>query len=783
MWGPGLWGGPFLRGIMRFFSAHVWSAVFAMIFCGLLSLPMMDLCAPCLAQQEGLIKGVVQDEQTGEILAGVNVVVEGTSLGAATDPQGQFQLLLPAGGWRLRFEMVGYRDLTLGPFQIPSDSAVKVTAQLQEEAILLGEVLVLGERKRALESKQASAHFLEQRQMEDLTGSAEDILRTIQTLPGVVSPADFTGKVYVRGGKSRENVVVMDRVFIYEPYHLGGVVSIFNPELIDHVEFYAGGYPAKYGMATSAILRVFNKTGMEGNFGGEASLSLVSANAVFRGRLPGHRGHWILSARRSYHDKLMELVGAFENYVFPHFHDLQLKATCPLDKNHTLTFSALHSGDALKIELENPDDLANAVADSGDLVWDNQLTIASLDWSWFVAPKMFTNLTLAYSEQPFSSQIMGTEPQWFSGQACNLDINADVTLLARDHHELETGVYLRETGAKADINIMQDYLLAKTENSNVALDTTMLQTSFNEVYRYGGIYLQDQWEVVPPILTLGYGLRYEAMNTTAARPLSPRFHLAHRVGEKTLMKFSWGHYYQFAMDPIQMEPPLGSRQLKPQKAVHYILGLEHQLTANTKLRLEGYVKELSQRIVIGPEVQFANYGRGDIHGLELFLEKRPGAKLDGWASYSYSVARNKDLLGTPKYPPMQDQKHTASLVLNYRFNPKWRASLRWMAHSGKPYTPVLGAETVVDSVSGELIGNLPIEGIINSERFPGYQRLDLRVDRFFQFDNWNLNIYFEVLNFYNHKNIYDYSYTKDYSHRITTFQFPIIPSVGIKADF
>ncbi|MFC1682745.1 TonB-dependent receptor domain-containing protein [Candidatus Zixiibacteriota bacterium] len=768
---------------MRFSGAHWWSGIFAMIFCGVLSLPVMDLCAPCLAQQEGLIRGVVQDEQTGEILTGVNVVAVGTSRGAATDPQGQFKLWLPVGTYWLRLEIVGYRDLNLGPFHVQSGSEVKIDAHLEEEVILLDEILVVGERKRALEAKQASANFLEQRQLEDLSGSAEDVLRTIQTLPGVVSPADFTGRVFVRGGRSSENVVVMDRVFIYEPYHLGGAVSIFNPELIEHVEFYAGGYPAKYGMATSAILRVFNKTGMESNLEGEASLSLISANAVLQGRLPGHRGHWILSARRSYHDKLMEIVGAFENYVFPHFHDLQLKATYPVNKNHTLTFSALHSGDALKVELENPDDLADAPADSGDLAWDNQLAIASLDWSWFAAPKILTNLTFAFSKQPFSSQIMGTEPQWFSGQARNLDINADVTLLARDHHELEMGVYLRETGAKADINIKQDYLLAKAENSNVALDTTMLRTSFDEVYRYGGIYLQDQWEVVPPILTFGYGLRYEAMNTTAARPLSPRFHLAHRIGEKTLMKFSWGHYYQFAIDPIQMEPPLGSRELKPQKAIHYILGLDHQPTANTKLRLEGYVKELSQRIVIGPEMQFANYGRGDIHGLELFLEKRPGAKLDGWASYSYSVARNKDILGTPEYPPMQDQKHTASLVLNYRFNSEWRTSLRWMAHSGKPYTPVLGAVAVVDSASGELIGNLPLEGIINSERFPSYQRLDVRVDRFFQFDNWNLNIYFEVLNLYNHKNVYDYSYTKDYLHRIATFQFPILPSVGIKMDF
>jgi hypothetical protein len=729
------------------------------------------------------IQGRVVASQSGEPLEGVNVTVTGASMGAATDTQGLFRIDLPPGEYRLKFRRVGYADQVSDPIRLLSGQQLNLEIQLEERAIPLDEILVTGERKEELEGQQTSCHFLERRQVEELSGTAEDVLRTIQTLPGVVSPADFLGRVYVRGGKASENIVLLDRVFIYEPYHLGGLVSIFNPELIDHVEFYAGGYPAKYGMGLASVLRVVNRTGREYSLRGDVSLSVLSANAVFQGRLPGWNGRWILSTRRTYHDKLMEAVGAFENYVFPHFHDIQLKTTFAPWQNHVFCFDLLNSGDALKIKVENPDDRADAVADSGDLVWDNQLTLASLDWEWIPSPQTFSHLTVACSHQPFKSQINCPEPQWFTGEVTSLDLNGDLTLMSFRDHEIETGVYARGSDAQLSINFKQDYLLHSTENSNVAPDTTLLKTSLNKVFVYLGCYLQDHWQVISPVLDVSYGVRYEMMNTSPAKAVSPRFSVGYRVTDRTRLKFSWGHYYQYSIDPIQMEPPLGSSDLKPKRAVHYILGLEHQMTAVAKVRLEGYIKELSDLFVLGPELKFANYGRGSVRGLEIFYERSPECRLNGWASYAYSVARQKDQLGTPEYYPLQDQRHTFSAVLNYRFDRRWKLSLKWAVHSGRPYTPVLGAEPLVDEQTGETTGYLPVEGEINSRRFPGYQRLDVRLDRLFRFQGWDLSVYAEVLNLYMHRNVWDYSYTRDYSRRITSYQFPLLPAIGARVTF
>ncbi len=729
------------------------------------------------------VQGRVRDSQTGMPLEGVNVLVVGTSLGAATDPQGSFQIALFPDEYRLHFQRVGYTDQVSESFRLIPGQQMNMEIRLEEEAVPMEEVLVVGERKLSLEQQLTSTHFLERRQVEEISGSSEDVLRTIQTRPGVVSPADFFGRVYVRGGRASENIVILDRIYIYEPYHLGGAVSIFNPELIDHVEFHAGGYPAEYGMGLASILRIVNRDGIDRSLQGTVSLSVLSANALLQGKLPGRNGTWIFSMRRTYHDKLMETMGAFENYVFPHFHDIQLKAAYPLSRSHILGFDFLDSGDALKIKVENLDDRADAVADSGDLAWDNQLTLASLDWKWILTPKSYSHLTAAYSRQPFRSEISGAQPQWFKGQVVNFDLNGDLTLMSFKDHEIETGFYLRDSDADLDIHFKQDYFLHVTENSNVALDSTLLNTSVNKLFRYLGVYLQDQWQVIPPVLDIGFGLRYEMMNTSPVRALSPRFSLGHQVTDLTRLKFSWGHYYQYSIDPVQMEPPLGSNDLKPKRAVHYIVGLEHQLTAASRVRLEGYIKELSDLFVIGPELKFTNYGRGSVRGLEVFYERLPSNRLNGWASYAYSITRQKDQPGTPEYYPLQDQRHTFSAVVNFRLDQRWRFSLKWALHSGRPYTPVLGAETLVDDETGEVSGYIPLEGEINSERFPGYQRLDVRLDRLFQFQGWDLSVYLEILNLYVHKNVYDYSYTRDYARRITTYQFPLLPAIGAKVNF
>ncbi|UCE07909.1 MAG: TonB-dependent receptor plug domain-containing protein, partial [bacterium] len=641
---------------------------------------------------------------------------------------------------------------------------------------------VSGERPLVNKQPEVSSQMLQRRELTGVSGAFEDVTRTVQTLPGVVSQADFSGRMYVRGGRPDENIVLLDRTFIYEPYHLGGMVSIFNPDLIDRVEFYAGGFPASYGNAMSSILMVTNQKGKKEDLTGKFSLSFLSTNAHIGGPFPHRRGSWFLSARRTYHDKLMKAIGAFENYIFPNFYDLQLILFYPLGENHLISFSGLHTGDRMKLEYDDSI-RGDTPADSGDFDWNNQMTIATFDWKWIISPKTFTHTTFSYSEQPFKYKTFGLHPQWIEFYARNWDFREDATLLNINNHKIETGLYLHRSDVVQKMYFNKSYwLLFAGENKNTSLriadDSMRVVMDNKRLYNYAGIYLQDQWELFPPILSLNVGLRWEYFNVSQQMVWSPRLNFSLSIDDKSVLKGAWGYYRQFPKDPVQMDENNGNPRLKAQHAKHYILGIERQIYRNVLTRIELYYKDFHKLIVKDTITNYSNTGTGKSYGAEIFLQKRVSGKVDGWISYSHSFSKRKDQPQGVEYYPMQDQRHTISAVINLHPHPNWDLSFKWLVYSGRPYTPL-------DSVIyiSETNGYLPIEGSINSQRLPSYQRLDIRVDYWFRWGAIPFSLYFEVLNVYNHKNIYDYIWNKDYSQRDVSYQFPLLPTFGMSVKF
>lgn len=730
----------------------------------------------------GKITGIVLDANTRDPLVGVNVIVVGTNKGTATDLQGRFWLNLPAGKYFLKFSMIGYKQFELSDIHVGTKRTTHLRIHLVQKAIELQAVTISGKRTLINKQPEVSSHILQRRELKRVSGALEDITRTVQTLPGVISQADFSGRMYVRGGRADENIVLLDRTFIYEPYHLGGVVSIFNPDLIDRVEFYAGGFPAIYGNAMSSILVVTNQKGKKEELEGKVSLSFLSTNAYIGGPFPHHKGSWFFSARRSYHDQLMKAIGAFKNYIFPNFSDLQMILFYPLGENNLLSVSGLRSRDRMKLKFDKSM-RGKAPADSGDYDWNNLMTIATFDWKWIISPKTFTHTTFSYSEQPFKYRTFGLQPQWIEFFVRNWDFREDATLLNINNHKIEPGIYLHRSDVIQKMYFNKSYWLLFTgenKNTNIRLadDSTRIIMDNEKLYNYAGVYIQDQWELLPPILSINAGLRWEYFDVSHQMVWSPRLSLSLSINKQSVLKAAWGYYRQFPKDPVQMDANNGNPHLKAQYATHYILGWERQISQNVLARIEFYYKDLHKLIVKNPIENFSNRGTGRSYGAEVFLQKRVSGKIDGWVSYSYSVSRRKDQPQGEEYFPMQDQRHTVSAIINLHPHHKWDLSLKWLVYSGRPYTPL-------DSVIYIPATNsyLPIEGSTNSQRLPSYQRLDIRVDYWFKWGTIPFSIYLEVLNVYNHKNIYDYIWNEDYSQRSASYQFPILPTFGLSVKF
>lgn len=733
-------------------------------------------------REKGTIAGVVIDAKTGDPLIGVNVIFVNTNLGTATDLKGQFWLDLPVGKYSVRFDMIGYKVFELSDIEVQPTRRSYLRIHLVQKAIELQAITVSGERLLVSKQPEVSSQILQRRELTGISGAFEDVTRTVQTLPGVISQADFSGRMYVRGGRPDENIVLLDRTFIYEPYHLGGMVSIFNPELIDRVEFYAGGFPASHGNAMSSILLVTNQKGNKETLEGNASLSFLSTNAHFGGPLINHRGSWFISARRTYHDQLMKAIGAFENYIFPNFYDLQMILFYPLGENHLLSFSGLHTGDRMNLKYDKSI-RGDTPAASGDFDWDNQMSIATFDWKWIISPKNFTHTTFSFSKQPFKYRTFGLHPQWIEFDASNWDFREDATFLNINNHKIETGLYLHrsDVGQKMYFNKSYWHLFAgenKNTSVRIADDSSRVVMDNERSYNYAAAYLLDQWELFPPMLSVNTGLRWEYFDVSHQLVWSPRLSFSLTLDEKSVLKGAWGYYRQFPKDPVQMDADNGNPDLKAQQAIHYILGIERQIAYNVLTRFELYYKDLHRLIVKNPFTNYANTGTGWSYGAEIFIQKRVAGYVDGWISYSYSISRRKDEPQAKEYDPMQDQRHTVSAVINIHPHRKWDISLKWLLYSGRPYTPL---DSVVYIPASD--GYFPIEGAINSERLPSYQRLDIRADYWFKWRTIPFSIYFEVLNIYNHQNIYDYIWDEDYSRRSASYQFPLLPTFGVSVKF
>lgn len=775
---------------MKFFrvSNSEWQQMKVKISPGVFLTIFLFLTVPLYTQDTSArISGSIRDAETDDPLPGVNVLVMGTQLGAASDAGGRFAVELAAGVYTLRFEMLGYRAYQIDNINLEKGAKQVFNIYLIQQAVEYGQAVEVVAERELSSQPLGSALEIRSSDIEGRAGALEDVARTIQTLPGVVSEGDFSGKMYVRGGRVDENLVLLDRIYVYEPYHLNGLVSIFNPDLINDIEFYAGGFPARYGQAMSAVIEVYNRYGRRGPLQGIVSTSFITSAALLEGALPGPRGSFLISARVNYYDKIMDWLGLSEDYFRPSFYDYQIKLFYPLNRKHLFEANGLFSGDKLRWNVNREDEFIDLPQSSSKFTRNQSLDIASVDWKWVLSDKVFSHTNAAYTHQLFDARYLYPTTHWIYFNVGNYDLRSEFTIMPFPHHKIESGLYLHVVDADYTLSfpkVYWDLLYTSNKNSGVRLsdDSTLVSADYRSVYTYAGYFLQDQWEIVPGKLVSNLGARLEYLNVSRQFVFNPRASFVYHFNHRTLIKAAWGWYSQFSRDPLVFDPNAGNRETRAPLAEHYIVGMERRFQRNYLARLELYFKNLNDLIIADPVKNYSNSGSGYSYGADFFFQKKVSGKWDGWLTYSYGVSRRKDHPSEPFYYPLQDQRHTLSIVANYQPARRWNIGLKWLFNSGKPYTPIERVEYLPGPSGGGII-IYPVEGAVNSERFPVYSRVDLRVEKNLELFGNPLQLYLEVINVLNRKNVYDYNYNRDYSEIKATYQLPVLPVLGAKFIF
>ncbi len=729
----------------------------------------------------GVYTGRVSDEVTGEGLPGAEIItVAGPK--AKTGTTGEFRIE------------------TDNPFvgvSMPGYQGKKITLQPGENNILLtvkgvfevSSVKVKGkaDAKKVVVSKQS----LEKAQVKQVTTTLfPDVIKVMQLMPGVTSDNDFSSLMFVRGGGFDEMIAVLDDMVILAPYLWGGRVSVFNPNLVDNVEFHTGGFSAEWPQAMSAILDVHNKVGNPEKHRGFVDLSAATLDIFLEGPSAGPEGSsFLLGLRRTHYDLIIKLFSN-DNLVYPYFYDGQVKFNFPLPQGR-LTINSIFSIEGMDYLIKKEDGYGSK--HSGDTNFhylDKKLNLGvAYDYPVNDAISVMTLLGCFYNDGSY--QLADTfMPFDVTATESVFQLRHVWKMLLGEHNTLKTGLYSFAVSGDSKVKMT----LKVPTSENMYYEETIDQEHRLPWETFSGVFVQDDLELVNDFLYLNPSVNAQYFTMNRQATCDPRLGIKAKVTPDWDVYVATGLFSQYPVSAQQLDNDRGNPDLKAEEAIHYIVGTKWDLDEDYFFQLEGFYKDYRNLIISDPdpELNYANHAVGRAYGYDFIFQKKLGGKWDGWITYSYVVSQrkitqrndprayNKPDAAEPVdewYRSDADRTHAVNIILNYNFTPEWKLALTQKYTTGKPYTPVVGGnyQPAIDEYTAQY-------GAYNGERMPNYTTTDIKLTLpFFNLPGWSS--YVQVSNLFDVKNVDSYQYTFDYSSSRPIYQLPRIFFGGVKYEF
>ncbi|TSA22104.1 TonB-dependent receptor [bacterium] len=741
---------------------------------------LIVLVATSLAAQEktGIISGEVRDALTKQALPGANVVIVGIQRGAATNENGYFVIKnTPLGTYQLRVSYIGYQAVAQEDISVVHGRNTTVLIELMPTQIELEGATVTGGYFRKPTEHTVSYRTLSPQEIRRSPGSAEDIFRVMQSLPGVATAGGKSAQLIVRGGSPEENLTLLDNIEIYNPIHFArtgesmGIISIINPSLLREVNFLTGGFPAKYGDKMSSV---FDMTMVDGNK--EVHNTDINANvAGFGAMVDGpvlNNGTMVFSARRGFFDLLTSLLS---RPVAPSYYDAVGKVTYDLDSKNRLSFVGFYYLDQIKREGVVSTKSSSDNGPYNYLTRDDYGTAFGVNWRYLISPNAYSLTTLSYSDNGWNT-LRGTEAERdLIGEDIlekSYTLKSELTYQINPSGEIKGGVQIRYIESK-----QISWKPADTTRSGQIVPASSI-AYLPKVVNKPSAFLQSTWK--PWVqLSLTAGVRYDYFSFTSEGTVSPRLSASYQATSRTAFNMAYGKFnqtpasYQIALDPL-------NQQLRSSSATHFIFGVEHLLRDDLRGTVEAYYKDLSD-VIVGSDTNsiLYNTGSGFARGIEFSLQKKFTDGFVGTASYTYSESRRRDTPGSAEYYFEFDRPHILNLIAGLELGDNWQLGAKYQYASGNPFTPVVGVVQKNKTYYA-------VDGAYNSARYPAYHKLDVRLDRKFVFASWTLNVYLDLWNVYNRQNVLDYTYKVDSRGIITEtprYDFGVLPIIGMSAQF
>ncbi|WP_343626128.1 TonB-dependent receptor [Flavobacterium lindanitolerans] len=771
------------------------------------------------AQDKVTISGTIVNSQNNETLIGVSIYIPELQSGTTTNEYGFFSLSIPKGDYTLQVSYMGFQT---SEEKISLQQNLRKNISLESSTQNLEEI-VITERKNIANIKkpEMSVNKLtiqEIKKMPAVMGET-DILKSILQLPGVTNAGEGASGFNVRGGAADQNLILLDEALLYNSSHLFGFFSVFNSDAIKDLKLYKGGIPSRFGGRVSSVLDIYQKEGNSNEFHMNGGIGVISSRLLAEGPLEKGKGSFLVAGRSSYAHLFLKLT---DNKNSAYFYDLNTKLSYKLNENNSLFLSGYFGRDVFDI------------GDQFNNVYGN--AVLNLRWNHLYSEKLFSNLSMIYSDYYYGLKLDVAGLNWDSGIK-NYNIKYDFKHYISDRYKMTYGlnaVYydfnpgtVSPTGASSGINREQldkKYALEPALYVDAEHEITD-KLSINYGFRYSMFYRMGQqdmniyanneavtfnpelqiYEKGKPIGTEHFG---SGKTIASFNNLEPRLAVSYQLDDNQSIKASYNRMSQYihlvsntaSPTPLDVWAP-SDNFIKPQLLDQVALGYFRNFhNDDYTLETEIYYKKVKNRIdyIDGADLiankaieQVILNGRSRSYGLEVLLRKNSG-KLNGWISYTLSrseqqtpgrTALETGINNGKWYSTGYDKTHNLAVTASYKLTEKWSFGSTFALQSGQPVTYPNGQY----EYGGVIV---PSYGARNEDRLPAYHHLDVSATYIPKPDKkkgWQGEWVFSIYNLYNRMNSASMTFRqnedtgRNEAVRLSIFGF--IPSVTYNFKF
>lgn len=772
-------------------------------------------------KQKITLSGTISDNNSNETLIGVNILIPELKAGVITNEYGFYSITVPRGNYKIQITSLGFQTIEE---TIDLNKNAKKNFKLTGTENTLKEVVINSNDSKTENSKpEMSVNKLSVatiKKMPVVLGEV-DIIKSILLLPGVTNAGEAASGFNVRGGGADQNLILMDEANIFNSSHVFGFFSIFNPDAIKDLKLYKGGIPARYGGRASSVLDIYQKDGNSNKFHMSGGIGLITSRLLAEGPIVKDKGSFLIAGRASYAHLFLKLNEEQKDNA-AYFYDLNAKLSYKLNANNDLYMSGYFGRDVFQL------------SKSFTNIYGN--TTFNTRWNHLFSDKLFSNLSLIYSDYYYGLDLDFVGFEWRSGIK-NFNIKYDFRSYVSDKLKLSYGV----NGIYYDFN--PGTIRPSSPESGINFDQLEKKYAFEPA-----IYINAEQKITEKI-DINYGLRYSLFYNVGtstvnlyennnpvlfnsqfqiyekATPigtkyynkneviksfnyLEPRLSVNYQLNENQSFQASYNRMVQYLQllsntsspTPLDVWTPSGT-YIKPQIADQVAIGYFRKFKEGAySAEVSSFYKEVQNRLdyidganLIANEAieQVILNGQLRSYGLEFMFKKNEG-NLTGWISYTLSKSEQQTPGRTPQetginngqwYNTVYDKVNNLAVTGSYYLNPKWTFGANFIYQTGQPTTYPNGQY--------EYLGmTIPIYGLRNENRLPSFNHLDIAATLTPKHDNnksWRGEWVFSIYNVYNRKNAASVGFRENLdtgtNEAVKTSIFGIVPAVSYNFKF